>query len=653
MQPAEMQPTETQPTDTQATLKSVFGFDTFRPGQAQTIETLLAGRPALAIFPTGGGKSLCYQLPALLLPGLTLVISPLIALMKDQVDQLQRLNVAAAKLDSSLSGDEARAIYNRMEDGSLKLLYVAPERLGNEGFRARLRRAQLSMLAIDEAHCISEWGHNFRPDYLKIAAFAQELGIGRILALTATATPAVAADVRAAFAIAEADHVQTGFHRPNLTLRVHRCAGPDRMAKLIERLHAQGGGATIVYTTLQKTAEQVSAALGRAGFNAAVYHAGLKPERRSATQDAFMAGEVPIVVATIAFGMGIDKADIRAVYHYNLPKSLEGYSQEIGRAGRDGAPSRCELLASGDDQAVLDNFSFGDTPTTDALRGVVAALFGAGEVFSVSRYELSRDHDIRPLVVATILTYLELEGILRATGPFYAGYKVQFTTPRAQIYARYNADRAAFLASVFDAGKMGRTWLTLDPDEVAAQIDQPRDRVVAAVNYLEQQGDVTTQPSGLRHGYRRLTDPPQADVVAKLAALFSKREANDIARTARVLAFAELDTCLTAALVGYFGEHLAGPCGHCGPCLGEPGGALPRAAAGTLGDAERRLVQEVTAEDHAALTHPRALARFLCGLSSPALQGRNGLQRDRRFGRLGQLPFLRVLEIAELAKSSR
>lgn len=643
-------------TQANTTLKSVFGFDDFRPGQADVITALLAGRPALAIFPTGGGKSLCYQLPALLMPGLTLVISPLIALMKDQVDQLHKLGVAAAKLDSTLTADDAREVYNRMEAGTLKLLYVAPERLGNEGFRVRLRRTKLSMLAIDEAHCISEWGHNFRPDYLKIAAFAQELGVDTILALTATATPAVAADVRAAFQIAEADHVQTGFHRPNLTLRVHRCTAEQRIDKLIERLRQQGGGATIVYVTLQRTAERVAEALDRAGLpgngskaaRVAVYHAGLKSERRSEVQDAFMAGDVSIVVATIAFGMGIDKADIRAVYHYNLPKSLEGYSQEIGRAGRDGVASRCELLASAEDQAVLDNFSYGDTPTDTALHGLVTELFAGGEQFSVSRYRLSRDHDIRPLVVATVLTYLELEGVLRATGPFYAGYKVQFITSQREIIGRYNPDRSAFLRDVFAAGAMGRTWLALDPAAVSAKIGQPRERIISAINYLEQQGDLVTKPSDLRHGYRRLVQRAVDEVVAELGAQFDKREDNDIARTGRVMAFAELDTCLTRALVGYFGEELPGPCGHCGPCLGEPADPMPplQTVDASQDPVIRGLVAEVAAERHKVLAHPRNLARFLCGLRSPALQGRGGLQHDRRFGRLGHVPFLQVLALA-------
>ncbi|MCO4764002.1 MAG: ATP-dependent DNA helicase RecQ, partial [Myxococcales bacterium] len=519
---------------TQQRLRSIFGFDSFRPGQQAVIGALQAGRPALAIFPTGGGKSLCYQLPALDFPGLTLVISPLIALMKDQTDQLQKLGIAAAKLDSSLSRDEAFAIYDAMAQGTLKLLYVAPERLGNEGFRARLRRTHLSMIAIDEAHCISQWGHNFRPDYLKIAAFAQELGVRRVLALTATATPSVSADIRAAFDIDASDHIQTGFYRPNLTLRVHRTTPAQRTAALIERIKASPEGATIVYVTLQKTAATVAAALCDAGLNAQAYHAGLDSEVRSRLQEAFMGGDVPIMVATIAFGMGIDKADIRAVYHYNLPKSLESYSQEIGRAGRDGKPSRCELFAVSADKLVLDNFSYGDTPTAASLQSITAELLGGEQAFSVSRYHLSKDHDMRPLVVNTVLTYLELAGIIESTGPHYTGYKVQFTTTMQDVIGRYSGPRRDFVEAVFAAGKMGRIWLTIEPEAVAEALQQPVSRVRSVLTYSEQQGHLITKPSGLRYGYRRLKDTPQEEVTALLVQRFFEREQSDIARTSGV-----------------------------------------------------------------------------------------------------------------------
>src|SRR5438477_260225 len=234
-------------------LAARFGFDAFRPGQERIVEALLAGRSALAVFPTGAGKSLCYQLPALLLDGLAIVVSPLIALMKDQIDFLQRSGIDAARLDSSLDAAEQREISDRLRAGALKLLYVAPERFNNERFLAQLARTRISLFAVDEAHCISEWGHNFRPDYLKLAERARELGAERVLALTATATPAVVADIRAGFGIEEADAVVTGFYRPNLMLLTTPVSAGDRDVRLVERLRERPPGSTIVYVTLQRT----------------------------------------------------------------------------------------------------------------------------------------------------------------------------------------------------------------------------------------------------------------------------------------------------------------------------------------------------------------------------------------------------------------
>ncbi|HET7044454.1 MAG TPA: RecQ family ATP-dependent DNA helicase, partial [Gaiellaceae bacterium] len=245
-------------------LAQTFGFDAFRPGQERVVEALLAGRSALAVFPTGGGKSLCYQLPALLLDGVTVVVSPLIALMKDQIDVLARRGVAAARLDSSLGPEEAREVSARLRAGELKLLYVAPERFVNERFLAQLERTKIALFAVDEAHCISEWGHNFRPDYLKLAARARELGAERVLALTATATPAVVDDVCAGFAIDAADAVVTGFYRPNLTLLTTPVRAAERDQALIDRLRERPPGSTIVYVTLQRTAMRVASLLAAA-----------------------------------------------------------------------------------------------------------------------------------------------------------------------------------------------------------------------------------------------------------------------------------------------------------------------------------------------------------------------------------------------------
>jgi ATP-dependent DNA helicase RecQ len=626
-------------------LQETFGLAQFRPEQERVINALLEGRSALAVFPTGGGKSLCYQLPALMLEGLTLVISPLIALMKDQVDALIEKGISAARLDSTMDYDAVRRIYTGMNDGSLKLLYVAPERLGNERFLERLKRQHISLLAVDEAHCISEWGHNFRPDYLKIARQAKALKVERILALTATATPVVAKDICEAFDIGVADLVHTGFYRPNLTLKIVPCSQGTRLDVLRARMKNLMGP-TIVYVTLQKTAAEVAQRLIQDGIRAQAYHAGLKDEVRARVQDSFMAGHLDVVVATIAFGMGIDKADIRAIYHYNLPKTLENYVQEIGRAGRDGTPSVCELLACGDDCVILGNFTYGDTPTEESLSELVAYLFSQGDVFDVSLYDLSFQCDIRPLVISTVLTYLELNGVLQGTGPFYSAYKYQLKRPLEAVLDGYDADRQVFLRAMFDAAKKGRVWHHLEPGLVSEQLGEPRERIVAAVTYLEEKGDLEVQVTGLRQGFRRIENPDGDALAESLVQTFWQREGQDIARLNQVVGFAEHGGCLTRHLLAYFGEVMTSDCGHCDGCINAEPRVLPRSPLRTLGDIHRDVVEHVCRENHEALQHPRQLARFLCGLTSPAAS-RARLGRHPRFGSLSELPFSDVLQFVE------
>src|SRR6266545_1160031 len=462
-------------------LLATFGLASFRPGQQQVIDALRTRGAALAVFPTGGGKSLCYQLPALLFEGVTLVVSPLIALMKDQIDYLRRVGIAAARMDSSLTAAEVRDVADRLRSGSLKLLYVAPERFNNERFLGDLQSARIALFAVDEAHCISEWGHNFRPDYLKLAQAAREMGAERVLALTATATPAVVEDICGGFDIPRECAVVTGFHRPNLVLYPTAVRQAERDALLVERLRERPPGPTIVYVTLQKTAEEVAERLAQAGFPARAYHAGMDTAPRTDVQEWWMASDRGIVVATIAFGMGIDKAAVRYVYHYNLPKSLESYSQEIGRAGRDGEPSAVEMLVCPADIPTLENFAYGDTPTEAALRGLVTEILGEGLDFHVSLSDLSARHDIRLLVLRTALTYLELLGVLRQGTPFYGAHEVRPLLDPSEIAARFEGERAQFIISIFAAAKKGRIWYTLDAAKVGAALGQDRGRVVRPI----------------------------------------------------------------------------------------------------------------------------------------------------------------------------
>ncbi len=634
-------------TESQEVLSAVFGFDSFREGQAAVVDRLLQGRSVLAIFPTGAGKSLCYQLPALLLDGVTLVVSPLIALMKDQIDFLKSKGVAAARLDSSVDAAEARETFKQLRDGTLKLLYVAPERLANERFLSTLSRLKVAMLAVDEAHCISEWGHNFRPDYLKLAPLAKRLGVGRVLGLTATATPPVAEQIAVAFAIEADDVVRTGFYRPNLSMVVTPIVGDDRKPLLLERLRKRPTGPTIVYVTLQKTAEEVAAYLTDNGIDAVAYHAGIEAETRHGIQDTFMASDRQVVVATIAFGMGIDKRDIRAVYHYNLPKSLENYAQEIGRAGRDGKESLCEMLASADDRITLENFTFGDTPTTEAIAGILKEVLTAGDTFDVSSYELSGKHDTRQLVVETLLTYLQLDGYLESTGPFYTEYKFQANRTLEDIFAGFDDTRAAFLRQIFAQARKMKLWSQLDVHQIAIDLSQPRERIVSAVNYLEERGDLVIQVGGVRQGFRRLNAVTDGRPLTKLMVdRFTTREQRDILRMDEVTNFASHQGCKTRRLLTYFGEPTTKDCGHCGWCRGDRPGPLPAARPVVPTAADRQLVASIRAERHAALTSARQVARFLCGITSPAVS-RAKLMKDRRFGEWAGVPFRDVIALVQ------
>jgi ATP-dependent DNA helicase RecQ len=380
-------------------LKRYFGFDAFRPLQEAIVGDVLAGRDVFALLPTGGGKSLCYQLPALLTGGLTVVISPLIALMKDQVDALTTAGIPATYLNSSLDYDEVRARVDGLRRGVYRLLYVAPERLTIPAFAADLERWNVCRFAVDEAHCISEWGHDFRPDYRRIAELRDRFPNVPFLAFTATATDRVRADIIERLALrSPAVHVGS-FNRANLTYRVTRKRrGPDA---LIAWLRARPDDAGIVYVASRASADDLAQRLAAAGIAALPYHAGLDAATRSRHQEWFIRDETRVICATVAFGMGIDKSNVRFVIHYDLPKSIEGYYQETGRAGRDGVPAECLLFFNYGDVAKFERFI--EEKESEGERAVARA-----QLERMTRYAYSNDCRRRDLLAYFGETYTEL-----------------------------------------------------------------------------------------------------------------------------------------------------------------------------------------------------------------------------------------------------
>lgn len=628
------------------TLCEVFGYRDFRPGQRRVVETVVAGRSAAAIFPTGSGKSLCYQLAALHLPHLTLVVSPLLALMQDQLDFLARHAIPAASIDSRQSREEASAVMNGVRRGEIRILMISVERLKNERFRAFLRQVPVSLLVIDEAHCLSEWGHNFRPDYLKLPDYQREFAIPQALLLTATATPRVIEDMRTSFAIADDDVTLTGFYRPNLQLLVQPVDASHRAQALRDWLHPRLSGPvaqpSIVYVTLQQRAEQLAAYLSKAGIDAHAYHAGLKSETRDTLQQAFMAGKVNCIVATIAFGMGIDKADIRNVVHVDLPKSIENYSQEIGRAGRDGQPSNCLMLGGRDTLAALENFVYGDTPEREGIHYVLREIAQAApqRQWELTLNSLSQRSDIRPLPLKTLLVQLELRGVITPRYAYFAEYRFRFLLAPGELITHFSDERREFVAAIIDASPKAKTWCTLDLAALTVLgqergLDVARARVITALEYFNDKGWIVLESKQMTEVYDIGQSSIDIDTLAdQLHGYFQAKERAEIERLDAMLALFESDRCLSRRLAEYFGDTQAPQhCGHCSVCQGQVArlpGSEPREALDAMRIAP--LCQPLLARLAEAPDLPspsvELLTRFLAGLATPLLSRLKARQLD-------------------------
>ena len=554
-------------------LSAHFGFADFRPGQADAIRDVLDGKDVLVVLPTGGGKSLCFQVPALVQGGLTVVLSPLISLMQDQVDALQRRGIAATFLNSTLSPGEVSNRWAQVERGETRLLYLAPERFEGARTSDRLARVGVRLLAVDEAHCISEWGHDFRPSYRRVRAIRDAIGAPPTIALTATATPDVRKDVVAQLGLRDPQIVVAGFDRPNLTYRVH--PSPDQAAKdeaLATALRDMPSGVAVVYATTRREVERVAHALRKRRIKAQPYHAGLEDVERARVQDAFMGESLKAIVATSAFGMGIDKPNVRLVVHHAMPGTLEAYYQEAGRAGRDGAPANCTLLHAYPDRFTHEFFIKNAHPS----RAEVEAVWKRMRLLAAPDGTVDEDADS----IAARMTKGNVRVVERALRLFTeAGALLPGERDGARAYVRLLAtperitERFPRAASV-ELGLLRALWrgtrgrvadgAVVDLAGFPPGLGGPGE-ITRTLDALQGEQFLTWErPGGVM---RILVDVPDVDWRT-----LDRRRAAETAKLDAMQRYAYANGCRRRVLLAYFGDPDAGRranCGSCDRCLGE------------------------------------------------------------------------------------
>ena len=562
-------------------LAARFGYAEFRPGQATAIRSVLDGRDTLVVLPTGGGKSLCYQVPALMLPRLTVVVSPLISLMKDQVDALTARGLPAAFINSTLSANEVADRLVRAHRGEIKLLYVAPERFELSATAERLRAIGVSLLAVDEAHCISEWGHDFRPSYRRIAAVHEALGAPPTIALTATATPAVRRDIAQQLKLRDPTVVVTGFDRRNLSYHVHATrTESDKDAALLAELGSTDGVA-VVYASTRRAVERISTLLERSRIPAAAYHAGLDDARRHAVQEAFMLARVRAIVATNAFGMGVDKPNVRSVIHHTMPGTLEAYYQEAGRAGRDGQPSRCVLLHAFQDRFTHEFF----ITTAYPERGVIEAVHAAVRAATMAGTLVDDAAGLLPSVRART-SERAVESALRILAAAGAVYRhdgrpsvvsVRLLATPARIKREFaDGMELGLLRALWRAvGDRLTDGAVVDLDGLPPGLGGAQ-RAIPILDALARRQFLTWRAHGSGLLAARAGAPLGSFDIDW--GLLDRRRGADLQKLAAMQGYAYTRGCRRAYVLRYFGEAMAArQCEGCDNCLGTHKGARPRA----------------------------------------------------------------------------
>ncbi|SMP46852.1 ATP-dependent DNA helicase, RecQ-like [Neorhodopirellula lusitana] len=642
----------------EAIVQRDFGHESLLPAQRKVLDRVFQGHNVLAVMPTGHGKSLCYQLPSQVLDGLTIVVSPLISLMKDQCDALVSKGIKAARLDNSISHQEFAGVWQSVHAGQTKLLYLAPERFFNERFAGQLQQTPVSLLAIDEAHCMSQWGHHFRPDYRRLPELVSRLSVGQVLALTATATPAVIKDIRSSFQIATKDVVRLSAHRGNLRLR---CTAVDSNARdevLLQRLGVTPGqkkrkrkrssGATLIYVTRRITADQLAELLAEHGIEALVYHAGLNPGQRDDVQRQFLESKDAVLIGTVAFGMGVDKPDIRQVIHYNPSQSIESYSQEVGRGGRDGKACQCEVLLCKEDQVTLMNLAASDLPSESSMRQLVDRLIGQPDQFYLALGKLGWEINLSPETIATAMLRLQTAGYLRCLSMRYDKYRVTPVWDRTTILAKCDAAERPAVEAILSSLSKGKKGFRVNLTVTSQQYKLSRAHLIEVLERgaINQLWHVTSTDSMSSYEWIKPIKRPRS-VVRLLWKDAHQRFGQSLERIGELMSFLACDACLSIQVAGHFGHRRSRPCGRCSFCLGE--GPIETSLAdlatnGTvsIGTSAMGVLERITDQYPDVFGDPVDQAKFLCGLSTPTFR-RYRIYRDPGYGVCDQVPITRVL----------
>ncbi len=558
-----------------------FGLTSFRPGQREVISAIVSGHDCMCVMPTGGGKSLCYQLPAVIRPGLTIVVSPLIALMKDQVDALGQKGIPAALINSTLSMSEQNQRLQDVASGKYKLVYVAPERLRSNRFLEAIRATPIQLLAVDEAHCISQWGHDFRPDYARLGRFREWLGDVQTVALTATATPRVREDIVKVLRLAKPKQFMSGFARPNLDFGVKTFKSDREKDEQLERFLKRETGSGIIYAATRKGCDAlVEMIQSKLKIPVGAYHAGMMLEQRRAIQERFMRNELRIIVATNAFGMGIDKPDLRFVIHYNIPGSLEAYYQEAGRAGRDGQQSQCMLMYAMRDRHIQEFFIDNNYPERSVIESVYDFMHDRPEDPIELTHEQIKDAlglSISSEAIGSSLTIIARTGVIERleTGGGLAKVRIESELPTLVDLLPKSADVKRKILRVVEriVGPRRGEDVFVHPRWLLQEIEMDRDLINKHLreitDKLAPQFDYVPPFRGrATHFIRR--DVPFAELGIDFEALNKRKEA-EYERLNQVIRYAITPRCRQAAILDYFGDTDIHDCGHCDRCWGSEG----------------------------------------------------------------------------------